>query len=67
MSNIKESTPLHIVGVYLTDLDLIMVRVKMSDNSFVNYRLCDLDNVLPENLKNVKRETSSWWFVPCGE
>lgn len=60
-----EATPSKIVGIYLTELDHVMVKVRMSDRTFMNFPIGELKSILPEGLSNLERDLSKWRFVPC--
>jgi hypothetical protein len=56
-----------IVGIYLTELDHIMVKIRMSDGTFMNFPMYNLEKILPLELSELERDLTSWRFVPCGE
>jgi hypothetical protein len=56
-----------IVGIYLTELDHIMVKVKLSDNTFMNFPIGNLGDILPSELSGIEKDLTSWRFIPCCE
>jgi hypothetical protein len=56
-----------IVGIYLTELDHIMVKVKMSDDTFINFPVGNLESLLPSELTSLGRDLANWRFIPCCE
>ena len=66
-SNLLDAKPVSIVGIYLTELDLVMVKVKLSNGSFRNESIGKLSNLLPEGFTSVPRDLDGWRFVPCCE
>lgn len=62
-----EATPSKIVGIYLTELDFIMVKVKLSDGTYINHNISKLQDILPEELLGIGRDLSDWRFIPCCE
>jgi hypothetical protein len=68
-SNTKSSTakPVSIVGIYLTELDLVMAKIKLSDGAFLNKPIGKLSDLLSEEFSNVPRDLDGWRFIPCCE
>ena len=71
MTNISDLRPevsySKIVGIYLTELDFIMVKVKLSDGTYVNHNISKLQDILPEDLSMLERDIKDWRFIPCCE
>ena len=63
----SDAKPVSIVGIYLTELDLIMVKVKMSNGVYLNQQVAVLGDLLPEEYSSVTRDLEGWRFVPCCE
>jgi hypothetical protein len=63
----SDAKPVSIVGIYLTELDLIMVKVKMSNGVYINKQVATLKDLLPEEYSSVCRDLEGWRFVPCCE
>jgi hypothetical protein len=71
MTNISDLRPEvsydKIVGIYLTELDFIMVKVKLSDGTYINHNISKLQDILPAELLGIGRDISDWRFIPCCE
>lgn len=71
MNNISpirsEVTFSKIVGIYLTELDHIMVKVKLSDDTFMNFPIGNLKEILPSEIADLERDLTAWRFIPCCE
>ena len=63
----SDAKPVSIVGIYLTELDLIMVKVKMSNGVYLNKQVAVLGDLLSEEYSSVSRDLEGWRFVPCCE
>jgi hypothetical protein len=37
--------PVRIVGIYLTSLDYVMAKVKLSNGCYINYKIADLKDL----------------------
>jgi len=51
-----------IVGVYLTELDYIMVKIAFSDGTHMNKSIGELSDLLSSNLNYLERDLSEWNF-----
>lgn len=51
-----------IVGVYLTELDYIMVKISFSDGTHMNKSIGKLSDLLSSNLNCLERDLSEWNF-----
>ena len=63
----ENEIPVRIVGIYLTSLDYVMAKVKLSNGCCINYKIADLKDLLPEDISDVPRDVEDWRFVPCCE
>lgn len=51
-----------IIGIYLTELDHIMVKTKLPDGSFINHPIGVLKDILPPDLSSLERNLESTDF-----
>ena len=63
----EKEIPVRIVGIYLTSLDYVMVKVKLSNGCYINYKIAELKDLLPDNISDIPRDVEDWRFVPCCE
>jgi hypothetical protein len=60
----KSYDPKEIVGVYLTDLGLIMAKVRISNGSYLNVRVGFLKDLIHPDLSELNMNLQDWGFVP---
>ena len=63
----ENEIPVRIVGIYLTSLDYVMAKVKLSNGCYINYKIADLKDLLPEHISDIPRDVEDWRFVPYCE
>jgi hypothetical protein len=51
-----------IVGIYLTELDYIMVKIAFSDGTHMNKPIGKLSDLLSSDLNCLERDLSEWNF-----
>jgi hypothetical protein len=63
----SDAKPVAIVGIYLTELDFIMVKIKLSNGVFLNRHIGNLNDLTENEYKEIPRDLQGWRFVPCCE
>jgi hypothetical protein len=63
----EPANPEAIVGIYLTELDFIMVKVKLSNGIYLNKSIGKLSDFTGDEYKEIPRNLQKWRFVPCCE
>lgn len=61
-STFNMGTPQKIVGLYLTELDYIMVKIELSNGTHMNVSVGNLSDLLPSDLNCLTRDISQWSF-----
>lgn len=64
---IKDAKPEAIVGIYLTELDFIMIKIKLSNGTFLNRHIGNLNDLTENKYREIPRDLHGWRFVPCCE
>jgi hypothetical protein len=59
-----DAKPVAIVGIYLTPLDVVMVKIKFSDNTFHNEELGLLEELSGGIYSHIPRDFKKWRFAP---
>lgn len=62
-----DAKPMAIVGIYLTELDFIMVKIKLDNGTFLNKHIGTLDELTNNEYSEIPRDLHGWRFIPCCE
>lgn len=67
LTEINDAKPEAIVGIYLTELDFIMVKIKLSNGCYLNKHIGTLNELTDNEYSDIIRDLQGWRFVPCCE